>query len=268
MRSYQVQRGMRLFFFSMLALSLCSGFCRAQTAVNDGQVLNQIRAKYDAPFERNLQSFSCTVEFDWKQHFTEVVRLGDEGTDEETTKLIQPIITRVTVTRQNAAVSSGMTEDEERRLPHGGMAEGLLKHAVQYSLNNWLAASGTALLPPQGTSVHVEPSESGFKLDFRVQTFDVEMSFTRDFGLQSEGVKESPLDFHETDFHSGPQGFLLTSFRQGEDGDFKPGNKVVLTYTYQNIGGFQLPEQVAISRESHHENWHYKLSHCSVQTTQ
>ena len=184
---------MRL-FHSTLALSLCSAFCCAQTAVNDASILDQIRAKYDAPFKRNLQSFSCAVEFNWKQHFTEVVRLGDEGTDEEIAKLVQPIITRVTVTRQNAAVSSGMTEEEERKLPRGGMAEGLLKHAVQYSLNNWLAASGTALLPPSGTSVHVEPSASGYKLSLRVQTFDVEMAFTRDFGLQSEGVKGSPAD--------------------------------------------------------------------------
>ena len=255
------------FFFSTLALSLCSACCGAQTPVNDGTVLNQIRLKYDAPFERDLQSFSCTVEFNWKQHFTEVVRLGDEGTDEEIGKLIQPITTRVTVTRQNAAVSSGMTEDEERNLPHGGMAEGLLKHAVQYSLNNWLASSGTALLPPPGTSVHVEPSASGYKVGLKIQTFDVEMSFTHDFALQSEGVKGSPSDSRETDFRPGPNGFVLTSFRQGEDGDFRPGNKVILAYTYQNVGGFQLPEQVAINRESHHENWHYKLTQCSVQTT-
>jgi hypothetical protein len=40
---------------------------------------------------------------------------------------------------------------------------------------------------------------------------------------------------------------------------------MILTYTYQNVGGFQLPEQVAINRESHHEVWHYKLTDCNVQ---
>jgi hypothetical protein len=252
--------------YSALVLSLCSVFCHAQTAINDFPNINQIRAKYDAPFERNLQSFTCAVQFDWKQHFTEVVRLGDEGTDEEIARYIQPISTRVTVTQQNATVSSGMTEDEQHKLPHGGMAEGLLKHAVQYSLNNWLAASGTALLPLSSTSAHLEPSASGYKLSLRIQTFDVEMFFNRDFGLQSEGVKGSPSDTRETEFRPGPQGLLLTSFRQGEDGDFRPGNRVILTYTYQNAGGFQLPEQVAINRESHHENWHYKLTECKVQT--
>jgi len=144
------------FFHSTLVFALCAVCCHAQTATNDATFLNQARAKYDAPFETNLQSFSCAVEFNWKQHFTEVVRLGDEGTDEEIAKLIQPIKTRVTVARQNATVSSGMTEDEEHKLPHGGMAEGLLKHAVQFSLNSWLVAGNNAMLPPENTPVHVE----------------------------------------------------------------------------------------------------------------
>jgi hypothetical protein len=251
---------------SILVFCLFAAFCHAKAAIDDATFLKQARAKYDAPFDRDLQSFSCAVEFNWKQHFTEVVRLGDEGTDEEIAKFIQPIRNRVTVTRQNAVVSAGMTEDEVNKLPHAGMAEGLLEHAVQYSLNNWLAASGTALLPPEGTPVHIEPFAKGYKLDLKIQTFDVEMSFASDMSLQREGVKGSGPDSRETDFGPGPNGFLLTSFRQGEDGDFKPGNRIILTYTYQNVGGFQLPEQVAINRESHHENWHYKLAGCTVQT--
>ncbi len=174
------------FVYSTLAFILGAASCHAQTAVNDATILKETRAKYDAPYARNLQSFSCAVEFDWKRHFTEAVRVGDEGTDEEIAKLIQPISTRVTVSRQNAVVSSGMTEDEERKLPHGGMAEGLLKHAVQFSLNSWLVASNNAMLPPEGTPVHIEPSTSGYKLEFKIQTFDVEMMFAHDMSLQSE----------------------------------------------------------------------------------
>jgi hypothetical protein len=254
------------FSYSSLVLCLYAGFGHAQTAIDDATFLKQARAKYDAPFDRNLQSFNCAVEFNWKRHFTEVVRLGDEGTDEEIAELIQPIRNRVTVTRQNAAVSAGMTEEEVHKLPHGGMAEGLLEHAVQFSLNNWLAASGNALLPPESTAVHIEPSTSGYKLNVKIQTFDVEMLFARDMSLQSEAVKGSASDSRETVFGPGPQGFLLTSFKQGENGDFRPGNRIVLTYSYQNVGGFQLPEQVAINRESHRENWHYKLTDCTVQT--
>ena len=254
------------FLHFFLVLPLCATLCHAQTAIDGATFLKQARAKYDAPLDRNLQSFSCAVDFNWKQHFTEVVRLGDEGTDEEIAKLIRPIHNRVTVTRQNATVSAGMTEEEVNKLPHGGMAERLLEHAVQYSLNHWLAGNGNALLPQEGTPVHIEPSSSGYKLNLKVQTFDVEMLFTPDMRLQSEGVRGSAPHSRETTFSSGPQGFFLTSFKQGEDGDFRPGKRVILTYSYQNVGGFQLPEQVAITRESHHENWHYKLVDCTVQT--
>jgi hypothetical protein len=180
------------FFYSTLVFSLCAAFCHAQTATDDATFLKQARAKYDAPFERNLQSFNCAVEFNWKQHFAEVVRLGDEGTDEEIAKLIQPIRNRVTVTRQNAVVSAGMTEGEVNKLPHGGMAEGLLEHAVQYSLNNWLVASNNAMLPPESTPVHVEPSTSGYKLELKIQTFDVEMLLAHDMTLQSEAARDLP----------------------------------------------------------------------------
>jgi hypothetical protein len=248
-----------------LALSLGAAFCHAQTASDDATFLKQARAKYDAPFQRNLQSFNCAVEFNWKQHFTEAVRVGDEGTDAEIAKLIQPIRNRVMVTRQNATVSPGMAEDEVNKLPHGGMAENLLEHAVQFSLNHWLVAANNAMLPAEATSVHVEPSTSGYKVELEVQTFDVEMVLARDMSLQSEGKRGSPAERRETDFRPGPQGFLLTSYRLGEDGDFRPGNRIILSYTYQSVGGFQIPEQVVINRESHHEVWHYKLTDCSVQ---
>src|SRR5580658_5463436 len=118
------------FLYSILAFSLCAVSCHAQGTPDDATFLKQARAKYDAPFERNLQSFNCAVEFSWKQHFTEAVRLGDEGSDEEIAKLIQPIRNRATVTGQNVAVSPAMTEGEVDKLPHGGMAERLLEHAV------------------------------------------------------------------------------------------------------------------------------------------
>jgi hypothetical protein len=254
------------FFYAALAFCCSTALCYGQTTVDDATFLKQARAKYDVPFERNLQSFSCAVQFNWKQHFTEAVRVGDEGTDEDIFKSIQPIHTRVTVTRQSAVPSVGMSEDEVKKLPRGGMAELLLEHAVQFSLNNWLSAHGTALLPPEDAPVHVEPFATGYKLNLKIQTFDVEMLFTRDMRLQSEAVKGSASDSREMSFEPGPHGFVLSSFKQGEDGNFKVGNRIVLTYTYQSVDGFQLPEYVAIDRESHHEIWHYKLTDCTVQT--
>lgn len=254
------------FLYSILAFSLCAVFCHAQGTPDDATFLKQARAKYDAPFDRNLQSFDCAIEFNWMQHFKEAPRVGDEGTDEEVKKYFEPIRNRVTVTRNNVTVSSGLPDDAINKMPYRGMFEGLLEHAVEFSLRDWLGAANNAMLPQEGTPVRFEPSASGYNLEFKIQTFDVEMMFARDMSLQSEGAKGSDSDRRETDFHPGPQGFLMTSYRLGEDGDFRPGNRIILSYTYQNVGGFQLPDQVAINRESHHENWHYKLTDCTVKT--
>jgi hypothetical protein len=163
----------------------CAMFCHAQAAKTDQALLSQMRDKYDAPFNRNLQSFDCAVDFSWKDHFTETTRVGDEGTDEELEKIFQPIQNRVTVTRQNVTVSSGLTDDTIGKLPHGGMAEFLLEHAVQKSLYSWLPASTNTMLPPPDTTASFKQSPSGYKLEVKLGNIGVEMVFASDMRLQS-----------------------------------------------------------------------------------
>jgi len=251
-------------FRTALVIAFCAILAHAQATQSDAALLLQARSKYDAPFERNLKSFDCAVDFDWKKHWTETYRVGDEGTDEEIEKLIQPIRNRVTVTREDAVTSPSLTEEQEKKLPYRGMAEGLLQHAVRFSLRTWLAASNNALLPATSTPVHFESSASGYKLQLKIQTFDVAMMLTRDMSLQSMAAKDSDSDRQEFEFHPGPQGFLLGSWTMGEDGDFKAGNRLIFNYTYQTVGGFQIPAQGVVNRESHHEMWHYTLSDCKV----
>ena len=239
----------------------------SQATENDRSLLSKARAAYDTPFDRNLKSFDCAVSFNWKQHWTDTYRVGDEGTDDEIEKLVQPIRNRVIVTREDAIVSSGMTEEQENKLPYKGMAEGLLKHAVSFSLRTWLVASNNALLPSTSTPVHFEPSSSGYKVEYKIKTFDVAMMLTRDMSLRSMGVEGSDADRQEFEFHPGPQGFLLASWTMGEDGNFRPGNRLIFTYTYQTVEGFQVPAQMVVNRESHHEFWRYTLSDCKVITS-
>ena len=249
-----------------MAFSFCAVLCQAQVAPSDAALLSQARGAYDAPFERGLKSFDCAVDFNWKQHWADTYRLGDEGTDEEIETSIQPIRNRVTVTRTDAIVSSGMTDEQLTKLPHGGMAESLLQHAVQLSLRNWLIASNNALLPPAGTPVHFEPLAAGYNLELKIKTFDVEMMLTRDMNLKSMGVRGSDGDRQELDFHPGPHGFDLSSWTMGENGDFKAGNRLIFTYTYQVVDGFQIPAHIVVNRESHHEVWRYTLTDCKVTT--
>jgi hypothetical protein len=255
---------MRIYRASFL-LCFCAILCRAQIAKTDQALLEEARVKYDAPFSRNLRSFDCAVDFNWKQHWTDTYRVGDEGTDKEIETFIQPIHNRVTVTREDAIVSSGMTEEQEHKLPRGGMAEGLLEHAVRFSLRTWLIASNNGLIPSTGTPVHFDSSSSGYNMGLKIKNFDVVMMLTHDLSLQSMSVKGSDSDRQEFEFHPGPQGFLLGSWTMGEDGTFKPGNRLIFTYTYQSIDGFQVPAHMVVNRESHHEVWRYTLSDCKVQ---
>ncbi len=251
---------------AILAFVLSTTLCCAQLTGEDASLLRQVRSKYDSPFERNLKSFDCRVDFSWKKHWEETYRVGDEGSDDEIEKFTQPISNRVTVTHDDAVMSSGMTDEEEHKLPHGGMAEGLLKHAVRFSLRTWLVASNNSLLPSSDTPVHFETSASGYSLKLKIQTFDVAMMLAHDMSLQSMAVQGSDSDRQEFVFHPGPQGFVLGAWTMGEDGRFKAGNRLLFNYTYQTVGGFQIPEQVVINRESHHEIWHYTLTDCKVTT--
>jgi hypothetical protein len=250
-----------------IVFCLCAMFCHAQASKTDQALLIQAREKYDAPFNKNLQSFDCAVDFSWKEHFTETTRVGDEGTDDELEKIFQPIRNRVVVTRQNVTVSSGLTDDAIGKLPHGGMAEFLLERAVQRSLYGWLPASTNTMLPDLATPVSFKQSPSGYKLDFKMHTFDVEVVLAPDMRLQSAAVKAPQSEHFETSFESGQQGFLLTSLTTGEDGNSEPGHRLIYTYTYQTVGGVQLPAHAAVVRESHHEVWRYTLSDCSVKTS-
>ena len=252
---------------ALIVFCFCALLCHAQATKTDQALLNEAREKYDAPFNGTLHSFDCAVDFSWKEHFTETTRVGDEGTDEELEKIFQPIRNRVAVTGENVAVSSELTDDAISKLPHGGMAELLLEHAVQKSLYNWLPASTNALLPSPATPVHFKPSSSGYKLAFKMQNFDVEMVLAPDMRLQSATAKGPQSDHFETVFALGQHGFLLTSWTMTEDGNSDPGHRLIFTYTYQTVDGVQLPEQVAVIRESHHEVWRYRLSDCIVKTS-
>jgi hypothetical protein len=258
--------GMQIYRASIV-FCFCSMFCHAQATKADQTLLNQAREKYDAPFNRNLQSFDCVVDFGWKEHFTETTRIGDEGTDEELENIFQPIRNRVTVTQQSVTVSSGLTDDAEAKLPHGGMAEGLLKHAVQKSLDTWLDAGTGRFLPNPDTPVSFEQSPSGYKLTYKVQTSNVETVLGSDMRLQAATLKGPQPTGFMTSFASGPQGFLLTTLTRGEDGKLEPGNRLIYTFTYQTVDGVELPEHVAVIRESHHEVWRYRLSGCIVKAS-
>ncbi len=250
--------------FCGLMVVCWAGLCLGQTSEKDQALLSQVRGKYDAPFNRELQSFDCAVGFSWKEHFKETTRVGDEGTDEELETLFQPIRNRVEVTRSRVTVTSGLSDEAMNKLPYGGMAEGLLEHAVEKSLYNWLAAGTNAILPDAKTPVSLQQSATGYRLAFKMQDVDVQMNLAPDMRLLDAVAKTPQPDRFETSFDTGPQGFVLRSWTVDEDGNVEPGHRLIFSYSYQMVDGVQVPEQVVVMRESHHEVWRYKLNDCKV----
>jgi len=250
-----------------IVFCFCAMLCHAQGTKTDQALLKQLREKYDAPFDRNLRSFDCAVDFSWKEHFTETTRVGDEGTDEELETILQPIRNRVAMTAQNVTVSSGLTDDAIGKLPHGGMAELLLEHAVRKSISAWWPASTNTMFPDPGTPVSFEQSPSGYKLTYKLQGSDVEMFLAPDMRLQRFGLKAPQSNQLETTFTPGQHGLVLTSLTMGENGNSEVGHRLIFSFTYQTVDGVELPEHVSVVRESHHEVWRYRLSDCIVKTS-
>jgi hypothetical protein len=259
---HSMEIGLRI-YLRLIIVCLCAVPCSAQAKDANQALLEQARAKYDAPFAKNLQSFDCAVEFDWQKHFKEAPRVGDEGTDEEIGKLIQPIKTRVVVTSRSVTVSPELTQDDEKKLPYNGMAEGLLQHAVQRSLYTWLPVSNNVILPGTDIPVSFKKSSLGFEMMFKKQNYEIDMVFNSDMRLERVGSKANPSDHIDALFVSGDKGFLLSTWTMGE-GEFKKGNRLIYSYTYQTVDGVTIPATVAINRESHHEMWHYALTGCTV----
>jgi hypothetical protein len=59
----------------LIVIVLVSSFVPvfAQSTTTDQSLLTKTRSLYDAPFTRGLISFDCAVNFDWKQHFVDLL---------------------------------------------------------------------------------------------------------------------------------------------------------------------------------------------------
>ena len=93
------------YLFALLFILLCPcALAVAQAPESDDQLMSKARAAYDAPFTRNLAAFDCTVQFDWKEHFTEMFGTLPPPAMSVAEKL-QAVTHRVSVDHAHAVVS-------------------------------------------------------------------------------------------------------------------------------------------------------------------
>jgi len=253
---------MRSLKLATIALCFICAEAVSQSSTQDEALLAKTRALYDAPFTRDLVSFDCAVQFDWKQHFIDALgSLPVAATP--TVNLLQTVQHRIFVDRSSAVLSSIPKVPNLSSAPHATDFEKVFDAMIPAGLTAWLPSSTNVLLPVEPTKFNFEKLDSGYKLTMNGSGVAAKLLLASDFRLTS-GIAELPQPMRfTTAFTSGPNGFLLTSVKTGDTTDPSMSKEAQFAYTYQTVEEFQLPSEVTITPPAG-EVWHFMLRDCKT----
>ncbi|NUQ27242.1 MAG: hypothetical protein HOQ35_01810 [Acidobacteriaceae bacterium] len=222
------------------------------------------RSLYDAPFARDLVSFDCAVQFNWQQHFVDL--LGKvPPTAAPTVERLQAIQHRVRVDRNGAVVSAPPKAPDLSVVAHGTELEEALKAMITGGLNAWIPFSTNVILPVSPTKFKFEKIDTGYRLTLNGPGIASTLLLSTDMRLTS-GVSELPEPLRlTTEFSPGPNGFLLSSVATGNTTETAVTRDATFAFAYQQVQGFQLPASVTI-KPATPEVWHYTLNDCKATT--
>jgi hypothetical protein len=252
------------YLFALLFILLCPcALAVAQAPESDDQLMSKARAAYDAPFTRNLAAFDCTVQFDWKEHFTEMFGTLPPPAMSVAERL-QAVTHRVSVDHAHAVVSSVPKQPDFQGSQQEAELERVLIAMVSSGLNAWLPSSTNVILPVGKTQYGFEKLPSGFKLTMKGENVAGTLMLEPDLRVTS-GVMQLPQPMRfSTDFEAGPQGFLLASVQTGQTtDDTTAGGEAGFAYTYQSVDGLQVPDTVTITPATT-VKWRYRLTDCKL----
>jgi hypothetical protein len=229
---------------------------------SDEALLAKTRALYDAPFTRDLVSFDCAVQFDWKKHFVDL--LGTiPAAAEPTVERLQTIQHRVFVDRSGAVVSAIPKAPDLTGVVHAAELEQVLNSMVSGGLSAWLPFSTNVILPVEPTMFNFQKVDTGYKLVMNGSDVAGTLLLKEDMRVSS-GVTQLPQPMRfATEFTTGPDGFLLGSVKTGDTTDTAINKEATFAFTYQTVQGFQLPSLVTV-KPSTSEAWHYALTDCKA----
>jgi hypothetical protein len=249
----------------VLAIVL-SGLCVpavSQKATSDEALLAKTRALYDAPFTRDLVSFDCAVQFDWKKHFVELLGTIPDAAS-PTAERLQTIQHRVFVDRTGAVVSSNPKAPDLSGVLHGAELEQDFEAMVSNGLNAWIPFGTNIILPVGPTKYSFQKTGAGYTIAMNGPGLAATLRLGAGMHIASGEIQlPHPMRF-TTQFAAGPDGLLLTSFKTAATTDTATNREAAFTYTYQRAQGFQLPSLVNVTQSSTTERWHYALTDCKV----
>jgi len=226
---------MRRLAFSII-LCLFSVPVIPQSAESDAALLAKTRALYDAPFTRNLVSFDCAVQFDWKKHLVDTLGVIPANAL-ATTEHLQSIQHRVFVDRSSATVSAIPKAPDFAGDQPAAQLEQAFSAIVSQGLDAWLPFSTNVILPIGSTKFDFKKLDTGYKLTMNGSGVDATLLLDAELRLTS-GVVQLPQDLRfTTEFTNGPDGYLLQSVRTGSTAGPGTGGEVAFAYRYQTIPG-------------------------------
>ncbi|MGB9030988.1 MAG: hypothetical protein WCC27_12780 [Acidobacteriaceae bacterium] len=236
----------------------------ASSDSNNETLLAKTRALYDAPFTRNLVSFDCEVRFDWKDHFLEFVKIiPPDGL--RMAERLQNVRHRVFVDRSGAVVSAVPKAPDFTDAPAVAKLEQVFDGMVSGGLTAWLPSSMGEILPIAPTKYTFEANGTGYRLTMHGPGVVGTLLLRPDLRVTSGVIQfPQPMRF-ESDFISGPSGFVLGSVKTGSTSDPSAAGEAGFSYSYQTVQGVQLPYLVTVT-PSTTEPWHYTLTDCKVAT--
>src|SRR5271167_3334908 len=135
----------------------------SQTTASDAALLIKTRALYDAPFTRDLVSFDCAVQFDWKKHFVDFFGAIPPAAIPAAERL-QTVQHRVFVNRTGAIVSAIPKAPDLNGVAHAGELEQSLESIISAGLNAWIPSSTNVILPIEPTKFSFQKIDSGYRL--------------------------------------------------------------------------------------------------------
>lgn len=234
----------------------------AQVPTPNEALLQKARALYDAPFTRNLASFDCEVQFDWKKHFTEFTDPVPSALL-QTADHLQNVQHRVFVDRSGATVSVTPKPPDLASDGRAAQLETALNAMITQGLNAWLPFSTNVILPIGPTNYNFQSLGGGYKLTMDGPGVAATLLLDSELRVTS-GVVQAPQDLRfTTEFEAGPDGYLLGSVRTGSTTGSDTGGEATFSYTYQMVEEFQLPSVVTVSPATT-KPFQFTLTGCKV----
>ena len=263
-RPLRLTLGMRYLSLTLLPFLAC--LCaHSQSAGSDDAMLSKARGLYEAPFTRQLMSFDCSVRFDWKKHFVDTVGVVPSAAI-PTVNRLQTLPHRVFVDRSGAVVSEIPIASDLSGTPHAAELEAALQAMVSSGLNAWLPFATNVILPMKPTAFTFQHSDTGYKVVMKGANVSATLDLLPDMRITTV-TSELPQPQHfETDFSTGPNGYLLQSVKTGSGADSHVSWDAVFAYRYQTVQGFQIPINATVTQVSTGEKWEYSLDDCKAVT--